>query len=82
MSGNQEMTKQGQIIAPAELSRFYQTWNVIFLIFDNFIINIDVLRRQMSGIYEVNELSDKDRKNKNLGDKKLHIWPSTIYKRN
>ena len=82
MSGNQEMTKQGQNTAPAELSRFYQTWNVIFLIFDNFIINIDVLRRQMSGIYEVNELSDKDRKNKNLGDKKLHIWPSTIYKRN
>ena len=63
MSENQEMTKQRQNKTPAELSRFYQTSNVIFLIFDNFIINIDVLRRQMGGIYEVNELSDKDGEN-------------------
>ena len=32
---------------------------MIFLLFDNFIINIDVLQRQMGGIYEVNELFDK-----------------------
>ena len=59
MSENQEMTMQGQIRTPAELSRFYQTWNVIFLIFDNFIINIDVLWTQMVDICKVNELSDK-----------------------
>ena len=40
---------------------------MIFLIFDNFIINIDVLWKKMVGICEVNELSDKGRGKLDLG---------------